>query len=99
MNSKKKNKQEDKRQDELFDALWEIMEVVTKTLDKYHVTPKESFVILNSLYTRICDTIVEQRGEGLTEEFTKLWIANQVNKLMDCILNELPIKENEDEQE
>ena len=99
MNSKKKSKQEKLRQDEIFDALCEITKMVQETLDKYKITPKESFIILNSLYTRICDVLVEKRPAGITEEYIKLWIANKVNQLMDCILNELPIKENEDEQE
>ena len=99
MNSKKKSKQEKKREEEVFDALCKIMEVTLSTFNEYKITPIETFRILNSMYTRVCDMVIEHRKEGITEEYIKLWIANQVNNLMDCILNQLPIKENEDEQE
>lgn len=99
MKSKKKNKQMDKRQDELFDALCEIVEMITITLNEHKTTIKETFIILNSLYARLCEMVFENRPEVVTEEVIKKWIVSQVDVLKDNIINKLPIKENEDEQE
>ena len=98
MNSKKKNKQNEQREDELFDALDEIMDVVTETFNKYKVTPKEAFTILNALYTNLCDQVIESRDESLTEQDVKKWLVTQVDNLKGVIENKLPLKENENEQ-
>ena len=97
MNSKKKSKQNEQREDELFDALDEIMDVVTETFNKYKVTPKEAFTVLNTLYTNLCDQVIESRDESLTEQDVKKWLVTQVDNLKVVIKNELPIKENKDE--
>lgn len=99
MNSKKKNKENEQREAELFDVLGEIMDAVTETFNKYKVTPKEAFSVLNTLYTNLCDDVFVSRGEGLTEQDVKKWLVTQVDNLKDIIENELPLKENEDEQE
>lgn len=98
MNSKKKNKQEKKREEEVFDALCEIMEVTLSTFDKYKVTPLESFKILNSIYSQVGDTVIENRKEGITVHDVKLFLLKQISMLMNCIIEELPIKTDENEQ-
>ena len=99
MNSKKKNKQNEQRENEVLDALNEITGVVTDTFNKYKVTLKEAFLVLNSLYVNICDNVIKLRYEGLSEQDVKKWLVTKVNKLKDVIENELPLKENKDEQE
>lgn len=99
MNSKKKNKQNEQRENEVLDALTEITDVVTDTFNKIKVTPKEALSVLNSLYANICDNVIKLRDEGLSEQDVKKWLFTQVNKLKDVIDNKLPLKENEDEQE
>ena len=99
MNSKKKNKQNEQRENEVLDALGEITDGVTDTFNKYKLTPKEAFSVLNSLYANICDNVIKLRDEGLSEQDVKKWLFTQVDKLKDVIENKLPLKENEDEQE
>ena len=97
MNSKKKSKQNERREVEVLYALDEIMDVVTNTFNKYKVTPKEALTLLNTLYADICDNVIESRGEGLSEQDIKTWLVTQVDNLKVVIKNELPIKENKDE--
>ena len=97
MNSKKKSKQEKRREAEVFDALCEIMEVTISTFNKYKVTPLETFRILNSMYSRFGDVVIEHRKEGITVVDVKLFLLKQVNLLMSCIIEELPIKTDENE--
>lgn len=99
MNSKKKNKQEEQRQDELLDALSELMHAVLENFNKYKMSPKEAIATLNSLYVNFCDNVIESRREGLTEQDVKIWLVTQVEKIKFVIKNELPIKVNKDEQE
>lgn len=99
MNSKKKNKENERREVEVLYALDEIMDVVTNTFNKYKVTPKEALKLLNTLYATICDNVIESRGEGLSEQDIKTWLVTKVDKLKGVIENGLPIKKNEDEQE
>lgn len=101
MKSKKNKNQKEKRYDEVFDVTCKIMEVLLNEFNAHKINPVESFRVLNSIYTRVCDTLIEQRKDGISVEEVKHWILDQVDMLMGCIVETLPLnmKENEKKTE
>ena len=94
----KKNKNQKKRYDEVFDVTCKIMEVLINEFNEHKINPVEAFRVMNSIYTRVCDTLIEQRKEKVSVEEVKHWILGEVEKLMDCIVETLPLNMKENEQ-
>ena len=93
----KKNKNQEKRYDEVFDVTCKIMEVLINEFNEHKINPVEAFRVMNSIYTRVCDTLIEQRKEKISVEEVKHWILDQVEMLLDCIDKELPLNIEENE--
>ena len=97
MKSKKKNNQ-GKRNSELFGVTSEVMEIIREKFYEHKIKSVEAFLILNTIYTRVCDMLIENRNEGISIEEIKYHIFGQIIKLMNCVDENLPLKIEENEQ-
>lgn len=87
---KKTKAEEEQRASELFKANNEIIEFFHSKIVEYKLTPKETMMLLNTLYSSTCDIIIDHRKEGITIDEVKGWLLKQVDSLKE-VVESLPV--------
>ena len=87
---KKTKAEEAQRASELFQANSEIIEALSSKIVEYKLSPREIMMLLNTLYSSTCDTIIGHRKEGITLDEVKGWLLKQVDNLKE-VVESLPV--------
>ena len=87
---KKTKAEEEKRTNELFQANSEIIDVFQDKIVEYRLSPRDIMMLLNTLYSAMCDTIIGHRKEDITLDDVKGWLLKKIDELKE-VVESLPV--------
>ena len=65
---------------------------------EHRLTIQETFLVINSFYTNILDQMLQCGTSKLNMDEMKSFLISKVQQVIDTIENDLPIEDNNDEQ-
>ena len=79
------------RREELLTVTMTIGQMISFFGEKHHFTINEMFVMMNTLYSNMLDTIISERPDNISEENLKVFMKEKVGLLLSMIDEQLPV--------